>query len=131
MQKQSDEIMLASGNLGKKRFSFWLKISLFTFIVWSARYLTLNSLASCFIDLNLHDHITIFCRHLIMWVTMLISPTPGSSGTAEYVFNDIYGPMFGEYTMVISLIWRLFTYYAYLIIGIIVLPRWVKKFINK
>ncbi|MDR2402308.1 MAG: flippase-like domain-containing protein [Cytophagales bacterium] len=125
--RQGEDIILASESFGKKSFSFWVQIISLTFVIWTARYVTLNCLASAFVVCNFSDHLDIFCKHLIMWVTMLISPTPGGSGTAEYIFNDMYGNSFGKYTMIISLLWRLFSYYVYLIAGAFILPKWIKK----
>ena len=41
---------------------------------------------------------------------MLISPTPGSSGTVEYFFN---GGLSGEYVLPVSIIRRVITHYFY------------------
>lgn len=128
--KQGNDIILASKSFGRKDVVFWLKIILLTFVIWISRYLILNSLATSFIDCSAADHFKIFCNHLVMWVTMLISPTPGSSGTAEYVFYSMYGGLFGKYTMVIALVWRIFTYYVYLLAGVLILPKWIKQ-VNK
>lgn len=125
--KQSNDIILASKSMGNYGCIFWTKILLLTFTIWTARYLTLNCLADAFVDCNISDHLDIFCNHLVMWVTMLISPTPGSSGTAEYVFNSMYKSFFGKYTMIIALLWKLFTYYTYLIAGALILPKWLKN----
>ena len=108
--KQGNDIILASKSFGKKNFIFWMKIILLTFVIWISRYLILNCLATSFIKCSAADHFKIFCNHLVMWVTMLISPTPGSSGTAEYVFYSMYGKLFGKYTMSIALVWRIFTF---------------------
>ena len=35
----------------------------------------------------------IFARQLIMWIMMLISPTPGGSGFAEFVFKEYLVPL--------------------------------------
>ena len=125
--KQGQDIVLASKSFGKKSVSFWIQIICLTFVIWISRYIILNCLAGAFVDCSLSDHLDIFCNHLVMWVTMLISPTPGSSGTAEYIFNSMYSVLFGKYTMIIALLWRLFTYYAYLIAGALILTSWIKQ----
>ncbi len=125
--KQGNDIILASKSFGKKNFIFWMKIILLTFVIWISRYLILNCLATSFIKCSAADHFKIFCNHLVMWVTMLISPTPGSSGTAEYVFYSMYGKLFGKYTMSIALVWRIFTFYVYLLAGVLILPKWIKQ----
>jgi len=69
----------------------------------------------------------IFSRQIIMWIVMLISPTPGSSGTAEYFFTQFFFQYLRDYTFVSAIFWRLMSYYPYLLLGAIFLPRWVKK----
>jgi glycosyltransferase 2 family protein len=62
---------------------------------------------------------------------MLVSPTPGGSGIAEYFFpvflrEYIAGPA-GDLTTIVALTWRLITYYPYLIIGAFILPFWLRR----
>lgn len=128
---QGDELILASQQLKGKAKSFWYKIIAATIFVWLARYLILNSLIVAYTDLSFADHMLVFARSIIMWIVMLVSPTPGSSGTAEYFFQEFYGPFLGEYTFGVSIFWRLLSYYPYLLLGAIVLPKWVKKIFFK
>jgi glycosyltransferase 2 family protein len=63
-----------------------------------------------------------------MWVIMLISPTPGGSGVAEFVFSGFlsdFTPL--GFAVVMAILWRLLSYYPYLFIGIIILPQWIKR----
>ena len=70
----------------------------------------------------------VYARQLVMWVIMLISPTPGGTGVAEYMFSEFLGLYIVEgFSGVIALLWRLFTYYPYLFVGIIVLPGWIRR----
>lgn len=70
---------------------------------------------------------------------MLVSPTPGGSGFAEFVFTRFLGEfipvepaILGTVAIAMALIWRLATYYPYLVIGAIMFPRWIKsKFGNE
>ena len=123
---QGNEIILASKQLRNKDRSYWVKIILATLFIWFARYAMLNSLVAAYADLSLTDHLLVFARHIIMWIVMLVSPTPGSSGTAEFFFQEFYQPFLGEYTFGVSIFWRLLSYYPYLILGAIFLPRWVR-----
>ena len=67
-----------------------------------------------------------------MWIVMMISPTPGSSGTAEFFYGQFFEQFLGKYTFVTSIVWRLLSYYPYLILGAFFLPRWVRQvFFNK
>lgn len=122
-----DEIILASSSIRGKALSYWVKISGATVFIWCARYLMLNSLVEAFQPLSVADHMVVFSRQIIMWIVMLISPTPGSSGTAEYFFNQFFYEYLGDYTFVSAIFWRLMTYYPYLILGAIFLPRWIRN----
>ena len=71
----------------------------------------------------------IIAKQLILWIFMLISPTPGGSGVAEYAFGELMG-VFSQSTLLIifiALLWRLISYFPYLIIGSILLPIWLRK----
>ncbi|MEK6476147.1 lysylphosphatidylglycerol synthase transmembrane domain-containing protein [Catalinimonas sp. 4WD22] len=122
-----DEIIIASELLRGKKFSYWAKIIIATFLIWSARYLMLNCLIAAFTNVTPIEHLLIFCRHLMMWITMLISPTPGSSGTAEFFFAQFFTEFLGDYTFVTNILWRMLSYYPYLILGAIFLPKWIRR----
>lgn len=127
-----DEIMIASSEIKGKMASYWVKISLATVFIWCARYLMLNSLVSAYTEITVSEHMVIFSRQIIMWIVMLISPTPGSSGTAEFFFTQFFNEYLGSYTFVSSIFWRLMSYYPYLLLGAIFLPRWIRsKFFKK
>lgn len=124
--KQGDDIMMASQALQGEKWSYWVQIGTVTMLVWTARYGILNLLIAAYVPVSWIDHMMIFGKHIIMWVTMLISPTPGSSGTAEFFFKQLYGGLLGQYTLITAIAWRMITYYLYLIVGVVVLPRWLK-----
>jgi len=131
-KEYGDQIIDASKLLRGKNSSYWGKIIGATIVVWSARYLMLNALMGAFVPLDLFDNIIVFARQVIMWIVMMISPTPGSSGTAEFFYAQFFEQFLGKYTFVTSIIWRLLSYYPYLILGAIFLPRWIRQvFFNK
>ncbi|MFA0962170.1 lysylphosphatidylglycerol synthase transmembrane domain-containing protein [Roseivirga sp. BDSF3-8] len=125
--EHGNEIIMASAQLKGKGFAYWFKISLFTIFIWSARYILLNALMSAFAGIDLNGHLTIFARQIILWIVMLFSPTPGSSGTAELAFPVFFENFLGNYTIGTNILWRLFTYYLYLLLGALVLPRWIRR----
>lgn len=125
--KQGNEMMMASEALKGESASYWMKLGIVTLLVWTARYGILNALIAAYVPVTWLDHVIIFEKQIILWVTMLISPTPGSSGTAEFCFKKLYGDLLGQYTLITTILWRTITYYLYLFAGIIVLPRWLKK----
>lgn len=125
-----DEIVMASEELKQQSFIFWMKAFLSTFFSWTARYWVVNCLFLAFFIVE--DHMVIFARQLIMWIMMLIMPTPGGSGFAEYVFTEFLGefiPIAG-FTAILVVLWRIITYYLYLVVGVVVLPSWIKEKYN-
>ncbi len=122
------EIELASKNLKGKSFSYWLKPFLATAIAWTGRFMVINFIIKGFVSLGVTDHFKLYARELGMWILMLISPTPGGSGVAEYTFTVFLGEFIPVGTAIIfAILWRLISYYPYLFIGSIVLPRWLTK----
>lgn len=121
-----NEIMEASKEYKNKSFSFWFKALGSTYFSWMARFLTVNFLILAFVSGA--DQVLIFGRQLVMWVILLISPTPGGAGVAEFVFSGFLGDLipFGL-AGILALLWRLFSYYPYLFIGAIILPNWIQK----
>ena len=63
-----------------------------------------------------------------MWVILLVSPTPGGSGVAEYAFPIFLGDFIPPgLETALGLLWRLLSYYPYLFIGFIILPFWIRR----
>lgn len=124
---RGNEIIMASRQLKGRGFKYWLLISLATLFVWSARYLTLNAVMGAFVDLSFSQHYLVFARQIVMWITMLISPTPGAAGTAEIIFQQFFSDFLGDFTFTSNILWRSLTYYPYLILGAIVLPKWLRR----
>jgi uncharacterized protein (TIRG00374 family) len=126
-RKHGDEIILASQALQGETFSYWLKIGGITLVTWSARYLVINLIIAAYIPLDFVDHLVILGKQVIVWTVMLVSPTPGSSGTAEFFYQQLHKAVLGDYTLITGVLWRVLTYYLYLIMGIVYLPRWIKR----
>jgi len=122
-----NQIIEASKELMGKNYRYWVPIILATIFIWSSRYLMLNALIGAYDALTFSEHIIVFARQVIMWIVMMISPTPGSSGTAEFFFSQFFQQFLQGYTFVTSILWRLLSYYPYLLLGAIFLPRWVRQ----
>lgn len=121
-----DDIMITSKELRSKPFKFWLQAFAATFFSWTARYWVVNFIILAFIMVD--DHLLIYARQLVMWVIMLISPTPGSTGVAEIAFSGFlkdFIPL--GLAAGLAFLWRLISYYPYLFIGAIILPRWIRR----
>lgn len=127
MSNHGDEVILASRQLRGKGGKYWAIILSMTFFVWCARYAMLNCLIAAFVELNWNTHLLIFSRHLMMWIVMLISPTPGASGAAEFFFAQFFTEFLGDYMVVTNILWRLLSYYPYLLLGAIFLPKWIRR----
>lgn len=124
-----DQIITTSRELKGKSLIFWLKAFLSTVFSWTARFWVVNAMILGF--LSVQDHFLIYARQLVMWVILLISPTPGGSGVAEYIFTDFLGEFITPgLSPAMALLWRLLSYYPYIIIGAIVLPIWIRRVYN-
>jgi glycosyltransferase 2 family protein len=126
------EIIEASKEIRSKKVSHWLKAFLATFLSWTARYWVLNFIILAFAVNKLNspftDNLLIYARQLVMWIVMLVSPTPGGSGVAELTFLGFLKEFVPNgLESGLALLWRLISYYPYLFIGAIVLPRWIRR----
>jgi len=141
-EKTGNDLILASTELKNEGLWFWIKAFIATFFSWTARYWVINFLLLALLagsTFNTTDYITgfnehflIFARQLVMWIMMLVMPTPGGSGFAEAIFSEYMAEFIPlGFVAMMALMWRLVTYYPYLLIGAFVLPKWVKKIIEK
>ncbi len=121
--------MINTGKMLRKETPlFWMKATAATFLSWTARYLVINCIIQAFFHVSLFEHLQILARELGMWLIMLVSPTPGGSGIAEYTFS-IFMEGFIPIGLagIVAVVWRLISYYPYLIIGSVILPNWLQK----
>ena len=125
--KRSNEMILASEQVKGMGARFWFQLSISTIFIWTSRYVLLNFLMAAFTKITFYEHVLIFGKQIILWVVMLISPTPGSSGTAEAIFPAFFEVHLGDYTIIVNVLWRMFTYYPYLFLGAFFLPRWINR----
>jgi uncharacterized protein (TIRG00374 family) len=128
-----DDIITTSEELKGKPLNYWVKAFGATYVSWTARYIVVNFLILAFASADSSllngflDQILIYARQLVMWVIMLISPTPGSSGVAEFAFSGFLKEFIPLGLVgALALLWRLISYYPYLFIGAIILPRWLR-----
>jgi len=128
--KTGNDLMITSKEMKNKSFLFWIKAFLTTFLSWTARFLMVNFLILAFLPVENHLHI--YATQLVMWIIMLISPTPGGSGIAEFIFDGFLGNFLKDgLAPILALIWRILSYYIYLIVGSIILPIWMARVIKK
>jgi hypothetical protein len=131
-EKAGNEIIESSHELKRKSFFFWVKAFIATFLSWTSRYWVVNAILVAFFSIS--DHLLIFARQLVTWIMMIISPTPGGSGFAEvilgrYISDTIPSDLAhaGSLALAVAIIWRIISYYPYLIIGASIIPGWIQK----
>jgi uncharacterized protein (TIRG00374 family) len=123
------DIETSSKVMRKESVGYWLKIFGLTCASWTSRYLVINAILQAFLQLGFIDHIVILGKQLVLWLFMLVSPTPGGSGVAEFAFGELL-VSFSQSSLLLAalaILWRLISYFPYLFIGAFLLPRWLKK----
>ncbi len=133
VEKTADDLVVSSSEIKHYKTSFWVNAFLATSLSWISRFLVANAIFMAFMTLG--DQLLVFARQLAMWVPMIISPTPGGAGFAEYIFGNFLGDIIpkdgANLTPIIALIWRGVTFYPYLIVGALIIPRWIAKVTKK
>jgi glycosyltransferase 2 family protein len=127
-----DDIITSSHELKRKNIWFWLKAFGGTFFSWCSRYLVVNAIMLAFFGVT--DHFLLSARQLVMSNMMLVAPTPGGSGFSEFFFRTylrdfimVDPSLVKSFADLLALLWRIVSYYPYLVIGSILLPWWIKK----
>lgn len=134
--KAGNDIVESSHELRKKPFSFWVKALTATLLSWTSRYWVINAILMAFFNIN--QHFLIFARQLVTWIMMILSPTPGGSGFAEVILGRYISDAIptdaahvGSIALAMAIIWRMISYYPYLIVGASIIPGWIqRKFIK-
>ncbi len=127
IEEAGDDIITTARELRSCPFSIWIKSFGATALSWMSRFLTVNALLWGFVAGA--DQILALGRQIAVWVLLMFTPTPGGSGMSEWIFTKYYGDIIASATiiMIIALLWRILTYYLYLIIGIPLIPSLSKK----
>lgn len=127
-----EEMVIASKQLQGKKLDYWLKSFAATCLSWSARFIIINCIIMAFSTIPF-NHFLLYARQVVMGILMIGSPTPGGSGVAEIMFSNFLGEFIDNKSLTssLALLWRLISYYPYLFIGAIVLPRWVNRVFKK
>ena len=130
--KAGNDIIYSSNDLKHKSSGFWLKALATTFISWTSRYWVVNAILLAFFSIN--DHLLIFARQLVLWIMMIISPTPGGSGFAELILGKYISDLIPvdasvavSLALAMAIIWRIISYYPFLITGAIIIPAWIER----
>ncbi len=110
-------------------FGYWVRMSLSTIGIWGFRFLIANAAIMIFNHLSAADNLMCFARQYILGIVGMIVPTPGGSGFAEVMFGDFLSEFIVQTMSIVAItsIWRICTYYYYLVAGVIILPQWLGK----
>lgn len=129
-----DEIIIASREIKTKSFTYHLGGFLTTASAWSCRFLLLSCLIIGFVkttSLDFWTQFALYARLEVMYIVMAFAPTPGSAGAAELLLPNYIDGSTKTMNTIIAFIWRLFTYYFYLIAGAIIIPIWIRGLLNQ
>ena len=125
------DVVITSEEIKKQPWSFHAKAFGTTFGAWATRFFAINCLILALvagIAPTLYDHFIMLARGEAMHTITSFSPTPGAAGIAEYLF----GGFFSDYipagiAVMIALVWRIISYYTYLIAGVMIIPNWFRN----
>lgn len=126
----ANEMLAASRDLRGRSTGWWLKVWAATSLAWIGRYLVLNCVLAAFSErpFGLYDHVLVAGRQAVLWIIMVVSPTPGSSGVAELGFSWLFRDLVpAGAALSLAIVWRSIAYYPYLVIGIPVMTHWIKR----
>lgn len=131
-----NDMMIASKEMKRRNWKFHVGAFLATATAWSCRFLLLNCLIIAFVMTVPKDFLTqfeLYARLETMFVIIAFSPTPGGAGFVEILFSGFLSDYVTSATSstVISTLWRVLTYYSYLIVGAIIIPNWIRTVLNE
>ncbi len=123
----ADNMQATSVSIKSNSLKWWANVFGTTTLSWFSRYLIVNALFWGFVPES--SPILVFARQFVVWVLLMVSPTPGSSGISEWLFTEYYGDLIGnvDLALVLAMVWRIITYYVYLVIGVCIAPSYFKK----
>ncbi len=135
LSETGDDVILTSQKIKKKPIGYHLSVFGATALGWICRFLLLNFLIIAFVpkvSADLLPQTVLVGRSLAIYLFMAFMPTPGSSGIAEFVFNGFLSDYIpASLSMIVASVWRLLSYYFYLISGVIIIPLWLKRVLSR
>ena len=125
--EMADNMVMASDEIKGRDLCWWLNVFFATVVSWFSRYLVVNALFWGFCPGS--SALLVFSRQFVVWVVLMVSPTPGGSGVSEWLFTEYYGDLIGsvQIALIMAIIWRIISYYTYLIAGSLLLPLYFGK----
>lgn len=127
VEQMTDNMVAASHDLRRRTLGWWLRAFAGTVLLWVPRYVLVCALFWGLLPGS--DLWLVFARQAVVWLVLMVCPTPGGSGLGEWLFTQYYADMIPTATlaMVIMLVWRIASYYAYLVAGLVLVPLWLGK----
>ena len=133
--KAAEDIEVSSLHIRNMSWLFHGKLIFATLLAWVLRFFTVSAILLALnpsMAQSLYDHMILLGRGEALYAVTAYSPTPGGSGVAEIIFGQFYSEYISPGIAVIAaVLWRVITYYPYLILGVIIIPNWIRKLINK
>lgn len=128
-----ENMVATSKELRSKPFRFWFEVFCGTALSWTSRYLVVNALFFGFMPTDDKYQWVILARQFVIWVVLMVSPTPGGSGLSEWIFSEYYGDLVptAGLALVMAVMWRVVSYYLYLGIGAVIVPGWLRDTVKK
>ena len=127
------DVVVTSKELRTKPFKFHFMAILMTIGAWVTRFLAVNFIILALVEMDWQwmEQLLIYARSETMYVITQFSPTPGGSGVMELMFSGFFKEFVSKGVGSIgALLWRLITYYPYLIIGVIIIPNWINRILK-
>jgi uncharacterized membrane protein YbhN (UPF0104 family) len=126
--KTGDDIMATSGEIKGHSPWFWIRVFSATFLSWIAFFSICLCILAAFFDIESLQTMVVYARQAVIWMITIIPTTPGGAGVAEISFSALMCDLTGVGLVpIMALLWRMITYYPYLVLGIAFLPRWMKR----
>ncbi|MEZ4906537.1 MAG: lysylphosphatidylglycerol synthase transmembrane domain-containing protein [Saprospiraceae bacterium] len=134
LRQTGNNFILASRQMSEQGFWFHFRAIFYTIIAWGIRFSLINVLIIAFSNMDymdLFNQLVIYGRSQNLYVLSALLPSPGSSGFSELLFNGFfkdYVPL--GISVLVIILWRLISFYSYLLAGVIVVPNWINKILK-
>jgi len=101
LRRFSDKITTSARNMAStsqwvkgRSVRWWLNVFGSTVLSWFSRYFVVCFLFMAFVPSA--SQTLVFARQFVVWVVLMVSPTPGGSGISEWLFATYYGDLIGN-----------------------------------
>lgn len=135
LRQTAEDIVVTSREMRTQSWIFHVRVFVSTMIAWIVRFLAINCIIIALVpsvSMAFYDQFLMYARGEAMHIIMSFTPTPGGAGFAEVLFGGFYSEWISQgLSTLAALIWRIITYYSYLIAGAIIIPVWISEVIAR